>query len=115
MDFVALAKAAQDADRVLDAGFADRHRLEPPFERRILLDVLLILVERRGTDRVQLAARQHRLQHVRRVERSFGCAGADHRVQFVDEQHDLAGRVDDFLEHRPSGDPRTRRDTSRPR
>ena len=75
------------------------HRLEAPLERRVLLDVLLIFVERGRADGVQLAARQHRLQHVRRVHRSFGGAGADHRVQLVDEQHDLAGGVDHFLEH----------------
>ena len=74
-------------------------RLEAPLERRVLLDVLLILVERRRADGVQLAARQHRLQHVRGVDRAFGRAGADHGVQLVDEEHDLAGRVDHFLEH----------------
>ena len=41
---------------------------------------------------VQLAAREHRLQHVRRVHRPFGRAGADHGVQLVDEQDDLALR-----------------------
>ena len=74
--------------------------LEAPLERRVLLDVLAILVERRRADRVQLAARQHRLEHVRRVHRSFGRAGADDRVQLVDEQDDLALRVGDLLEHR---------------
>ena len=51
-------------------------------------------------DGVQFAARQHRLQHVRRVHRSFGGAGADDGVQLVDEQDDLSLGVGDFLEHR---------------
>ena len=63
---VALAQAAQDADRVLDRRLADHHRLEAPLERRVLLDVLAVLVERRRADRVQLAARQHRLEQVGR-------------------------------------------------
>ena len=79
-------------------GSPTMHRLESPFEGRVLLDVLAILVERRRADRVQLAARQHRLQHVGRVDRAFGRAGADHRVQLVDEQDDLALGVDDLLE-----------------
>ena len=74
--------------------------LEPPLERRVLLDVLPVLVERRRADRVQLAAREHRLQHVRRVHRAFGRAGADDGVQLVDEEDDLALRVGDLLEHR---------------
>ena len=99
VDLVALAQAAQDADRVLDRRLADHHRLEAPFERGVLLDVLAVFVERRRADRVQLAAREHRLQHVRRVHRAFGRAGADHGVQLVDEEDDLALRVGDLLEH----------------
>ena len=81
-------------------GSPTMHRLEAPLERRVLLDVLPVLVERRRADRVQLAAREHRLQHVRRVHRPFGRAGADDRVQLVDEEDDLALGVGDFLEHR---------------
>ena len=100
VDLVALAQAAQDADRVLDGRLADHHGLEAPLERGVLLDVLAVLVERGRADGVQLAARQHRLQHVRRVHRAFGGAGADDGVQLVDEQDDLALRVGDLLEHR---------------
>ena len=64
-------------DRVLDARLADQHRLEPPLERRVLLDVLAVLVERRRADRAQLAAREHRLQHVAGVHRALGRARAD--------------------------------------
>ena len=50
MDLVALAQAAQDADRVLDRRLADHDRLEAPLERRVLLDVLAVLVERGRAD-----------------------------------------------------------------
>ena len=100
MDLVALAQAAQDADRVLDGRLADDHRLEAALERGVLLDVLAVFVECRRADRMQLAARQHRLQHVGRVDRAFGRAGADDGVQLVDEEDDLALRVDDLLQHR---------------
>ena len=79
---------------------ADDDRLEAPLERGILLDVLAVLVERRRADGVQLAARQHRLEHVGRVHRAFRGAGADDGVELVDEEDDLAGGIGDFLEDR---------------
>ena len=97
---VALLEPAQDADRVLDRGFADVHLLEASLERRVLLDVLAVLVERRGADHAQLAARQHRLDHVAGVHRPLGTTGTDDRVELVDERDDLAFGVGDLLEHR---------------
>ena len=41
---------------------------------------------------VQLAAREHRLEHVGGVHRAFGGAGADDGVQLVDEEDHLALR-----------------------
>ena len=81
-----------------DRGLSDEDRLEAALERRVLLDVLAVLVERRRADRAQLAAGQHRLQEVGRVDGALGCAGADDRVQLVDEEDDLAGRVLDLRE-----------------
>ena len=100
MNLVALAQASQDADRVLDRRLADHHGLEAPFQRRVLLDVLPVFVERRGADGVQLAAGEHRLQHVGGVHRPFRRAGPDHGVELVDEQDDLSLRVGDLLQHR---------------
>ncbi len=98
VDLVPLAQAAQDRDRLLDRRLVDQHRLEAPLERGVLLDVLAVLVERRRADRVQLAAGEHRLQQVGGVHRAFGRAGADDRVQLVDEQDDLALGVLDLLQ-----------------
>ena len=100
MDLVALLEAAQDRDRVLDGGLADVDRLEPALEGGVLLDVLAVLVERRGADRAQLAAREHRLEEVRGVHGALRGAGADDRVQLVHEQDDLALGVLDVLEDR---------------
>ena len=74
----------------VDRRLADEHRLEAPLERGVLLDVLAVLVERGRADRAQLAAREHRLEHVGRVDRALGRAGADDRVQLVDEEDDAA-------------------------
>jgi hypothetical protein len=97
---VALPEAAQDADRVLHRWLADDDRLEAALERRVLLDVLPVLIERRRANGVELAPRQHRFQHVRRVHRALGRARAHHRVELVDEEDHLALRVRDFLQHR---------------
>ena len=90
VDFVALLQAAQNRDGVFDRRLVDQHLLEAPLERRVLLDVLAVFVERRGADAMQFAARQRGLQHVAGVHRALGLAGADHRVQFVDEHDRLA-------------------------
>ena len=96
---VALAQAAQDRDRVRHRGLADEHGSETPLEGGVLLDVLAVLVERGRADRAQLAAGEHGLEQVGRVDRALGCARADDRVQLVDEQDDAAVGRGDLLEH----------------
>ena len=99
MDLVAFLESAQNRNRVLDARLLDHHGLEAPLERGVLLDMLAILVERGRANTVQLAPRQRRLQQVGGIHRAFGRARAHHRMEFVDEQDDLAGGLLDFLEH----------------
>ncbi len=96
---VALPQAAQDGDGLLHAGLVHEHRLEAPLQRRVLLDVLAVLVEGRGADGVQLAPGEHRLEQVGGVHGAFGGTRPDHGVQLVDEQDDLALGVLDLLEH----------------
>src|SRR6185437_5733041 len=100
VDLVLLLDTAQDRDRVLDRRLADEYRLKAPRQRRVLLDVLAILVERGRADAMQLAARQRRLQHVGRVHRAFCLAGAHQRVELVDEDDDLPLRRGDLGQHR---------------
>ena len=100
VDLVALLQAAQDRDRRFDRRLVDQHLLEAALERRVLLDVLAVFVERRRADAVQLAARERGLQHVAGVDRAFGLAGADHGVQLVDEDDGLARVGGDVLQHR---------------
>ena len=99
VQFVFLLEPAQDRDRVLDRRLADEHRLEAPLQRRVLLDIFAIFVERGRADAMQFAARERRLEQVRRVHRALGFPGADQLVHLVDEQDDVAvGRLD-LVEH----------------
>ena len=99
MRLVALLETAEDGDRVGGRRLADEHGLEAALERRVLLDVLAVLVERRRADGAQLAAREHRLQHVGGVDRALRRARADDRVQLVDEDDQLALGGSDLPEH----------------
>ncbi len=96
---VALLEPAEDGDGVLDAGLTDIHLLETALQRRVLLDVLAVLVQRRRADHPQLATGQQRLEHVAGVHGALaGRAGTDDGVQLVDEGDDLPLRPADLLE-----------------
>jgi hypothetical protein len=82
---VPLLDSAQDGNGIVDARLPHHDRLEPPFERAILLDMLAVLVERGRSDAPELPTRQRRLEHVRGVLRAFGRAGPHDRVKLVDE------------------------------
>ena len=98
----ALAQAAQDGDGVLDARRVDHHRLEAALERGVLLDVLAILVERRCSNRSQLAPRKRRLEEIARIHRAFGTAGAHQGMGLVDKGDDRSGALLDLGDHRQS-------------
>ncbi len=95
---VAIAQALQDVDGERDARLGHLNRLETALQRRVLLDVLAVLVERRRADRLQFAAGEHRLQNGRRVDRALGCARPDEGVDLVDEQNHVAAGLD-LLQH----------------
>ena len=99
VDLVALLQAAQDGDGVLHRRLAHEDRLEAPLQRRVLLDVLAVLVQRGGADGVQLAAGQRRLEHVAGVHGPLGRARAHDGVHLVDEEDDLPLGGDDLLQH----------------
>jgi hypothetical protein len=105
---VAVLHAHEHLDRLLLGRRVDLDGLEPPLERSILLDVLAVLGGRRRADAADLSARERRFQNVGRVERPFGRARPDERVQLVDEDDDvrvlgqlLHDRLEAFLELPP--------------
>ena len=65
--------------------------LEAALERRILCQVLAELLRGGGTDDLEGAACEDRLEHGARVDGTLGRTGADQRVHFIDEQDDVVG------------------------
>ncbi len=95
---VAVAQAAQDLHGLVDRRLLDAHLLEAALEGGVALEVLAVLVERRRADRLDLAARERRLEDRRCVDRALGRAGADEVVELVDEENDVAA-LGDLLHH----------------
>ena len=83
------AQTAQDQQALLRRGLCNAHGLKAPLERRVLFDILAVLLERRRADDLQLVAPERGLENVRRVDRALGRARADDRVQLVDEENHI--------------------------
>ena len=97
---IALFNATQDSDGVLHGRLVHLHFLEAPLQRRVLFNVLAILVQRGCADAVQLAPGQGRLEHVAGVHGTVGLTGTDHGVQLIDEQNDPPFLLGKLVEHR---------------
>ena len=90
---VALLKTSHNRDSILGGRLVDHNLLESSLKGFILLEVLLVLVERRSTYGAQLATRQCRLQDVGSIHSSLALTCAHKRVYLVDkEQHTTLGR-----------------------
>ena len=95
VSLVAGLEAAEDGDRVLDTRLTHHHRLEAPLQGCVFFDVFAILVERRRTDAPQFPAGQRRLEQVGGVRPALRRPGADHGMELIDEEDDVAsGRLD---------------------
>jgi len=98
MGLVAVTEAAEDLHRIVDRRLLHANLLEAALERGVALQVLAVLVERRRTDRLQLAAGEGGLEDRGGVDRAFCSTRADEIVQLVDEENDVAA-LGDLLHH----------------
>ena len=93
-------QAAQDLDRLGDRRLRHVDLLEAPRQRVVLLEDLAVFAIRGRADAFQRAGGQRWLEQVGRVERAARRrAGADDRVDLVDEQ-DRLRIVAELLQHR---------------
>ncbi len=98
--FIALLQSAQNRDRIFNVRLAHVDNLESPLQRRVLLDVFAILIQRSCANGPQLATRQGRLEHVAGIDGALGSARAHNRVQLIDKKHYLAVRFLNLFQHR---------------
>ena len=99
--FQHVAQTAQDHDRLGHGRLIDIDRLEAPFQRCILLDMLLVFVECGCTDQIQLTPCKRRFEGVGDIEPAFAAAlaRAHDGVQLVDEEHEIVLVGLDLLQH----------------
>ena len=71
--------------------------METTFEGFVLLEILLVLVECRGTDGSEFASSQGRFQDVGCIHGTGRPAGSDQCVNFIDKQDNLAVALHHFL------------------
>src|SRR5699024_12659933 len=66
--FVLIAQAAQDGDGVFHGRLINLYRLETTLQRRVLFNVLAVLIQRGRTNGLQLTAGQLRFEQGRRID-----------------------------------------------
>ena len=91
---VVVLDAVHHGQRIGDAGLLHPHGLEAALQGLILLDILAVLVEGRGTNDLDLAAGEGRLQDIARVHGTLALTGRGDGVDLVDEQDDVSGGLD---------------------
>ena len=90
---ISFLQTTQYGNRILYRRLLHHNRLEPSFQRRVLLDILSVFIQGGGTDTVQFSSGEHRLEHVARVQCSVRLPCPYDGMQLIDEQYDLAVAV----------------------
>lgn len=80
------AQTAEDFNRFFGRRLSHKDGLETSFERGILFDMTAVFLNRGRADYLHLTSRERRLDYIRRVDRAFGAAGSDYRMNFIDKQ-----------------------------
>ncbi len=98
MLFISILDATKNGDRIIDGRLIDHDFLHTSGESRILFDVFSIFIERGGTDAVEFASGEHRLEDICRIQgRIASGACTDNGVDFIDEENDSSFRGSNFL------------------
>src|SRR5690606_14591383 len=83
----------------VDARFMQLHGLKAPRQRRVFLEVFLVLAPGRCGDGTELATCESRLEQVGGISAAGLAASADQGMGFVDEKDDGFRRVLYFIDH----------------
>ena len=87
---VALLQSSQDADAGRHIGLVHLYRLETALQSLVLLEILLVLVQRGGTNAAQFATSQCRLQNVGGIHGTLCLSGTHEGVYLVYKEDYLA-------------------------
>ena len=96
---VAFLQSAQYGDGTHLVGLVDHHCLEAALQCLVFLEILLILVERRGTNGSQFATCQCRFQNVGGIHGSLAAASTDECVYLVYEKNDAPVGLSHFVDN----------------
>ena len=90
---IAFLQTTQNRYRIFHRRFVYHDRLETTLQCRVFLNILTVFIQCGGTDTVQFAPRQHRLQHIAGIQRSISLTGSNNRMQLINKQDDLSVAV----------------------
>ena len=93
VDLIPLLQTPKDGYGVLHRGLPHQHRLKPPFQGGVLLDILAVLVEGGGPNAVELPPGQEGLEEVARIHSPLGLTRPYDGVKLVNEEQDSALRL----------------------
>ncbi len=86
---ILLAYVVENHTRLLGSGRLDHYLLETTLEGTVILNVLAIFVDRRGTYTLYLTACKRRLEKIGGIHRAGRIAGTDYGVKLVDKQYHI--------------------------
>ena len=99
-NFIPLLQSTKNGNRILHCRLIYHYRLEPPFQSRVFLNILPVLIQCGCADAMQLASGKHRLKHITGVHCTVCFTCSHNCVQLINEQDNLAVTVLHFLKNR---------------
>ena len=99
MNLIPWLQSTENTDGVLWRWLINHNLLKSTLEGLVLLNVLAVLVVRRGTDASDLTTGQSRLQQIRSIHRTTGGAGTDHSVHLINEENNFALALGHLLQN----------------
>mmetsp|Transcript_26776 Transcript_26776/g.58372 ORF Transcript_26776/g.58372 Transcript_26776/m.58372 type:complete len:1072 (-) Transcript_26776:90-3305(-) len=94
VSLVALAQTLQNLEGLIDGGLRHVHWLETALQRRVLLNVLAVLIKGGGTNALQLATSQGGLQDVGCINGTLSGTSSDQGVHLINHQNDVVVLLD---------------------
>ncbi len=98
-ELVLLGNPPQNRNGILGRRLVNVNGLKAARQRRVFLDVLLVLFERGSANNPYLTPREGRFEHVTRVKRAIGLASTNNGMQLINKENNTAFSRLDFFHH----------------